>query len=394
MQGGDLVKEIPLEVTLLPNYLIDENVATIWLFTSDISAYYPELSQQQVDKMIKFIGHRHRIDVSGGFTANSSFFNAVIMDEYKPYLTGSAYTPENGYFGPGIGIGEQIFPIGMYGGNVMGNTKEAVQEQADIWVNWFSKNAPDVTYFRYLIDEPGEEKYGWIKERGEWIDSNLGVGKSLPLFTTTHYQPELSGAIDIWAAYDGVELEDLPAARKNGGDYWFYNGNRPRYGSVILEGEAVDFRVNSWILYKYGINTHFIWHGTHWTHNGQGPKSHLHQKVFKNPLTFINDSMDYGNGDGVLFYPGHMPFYPEESRGLNRIIPSIRVKNIRRGQQDAAIMLMAERKVGREKVLEIISEVVPRALSEVSMDEAVPWSEKGEDYKKVRDKLLKLIIDS
>jgi hypothetical protein len=188
-----------------------------------------------------------------------------------------------------------------------------------------------------------------------------------------------------------VELNDLPEARKNGGDHWFYNGNRPRCGSVILEGTAVDCRVNSWILYKYGINTWFIWQSTHWQHNGQGPKRHLHQNVFANPLTFINDQMEYGNGDGILFYPGRMPFYPEEDRGLNMIFPSIRLKNIRRGQQDAEIMRMAEKKAGREKVISIIRKVVPKALSEVSMKDGVPWSEKGDDYDTIRDDLLKLL---
>ena len=84
-----------------------------------------------------------------------------------------------------------------------------------------------------------------------------------------------------------------------------------------------------------------------------------------------------------------MPFYPEEDRGLNRVIPSIRVKNIRRGQQDAAIMSLAEKKVGRTKLIEMINEVVPKALSEVSMKDPVPWSEKGNDYDRVREALLK-----
>jgi hypothetical protein len=120
----------------------------------------------------------------------------------------------------------------------MGDTKNEVWKQADLWVDWFQKNAPAVTYFWYIIDEPSEQLYPWVKERAEWLKSDPGPGKSLPIFTTRSYQQALAGAIDIWAGYDGVNLSDLPLARKNGGDYWFYNGNRPRYGSVILEGAA------------------------------------------------------------------------------------------------------------------------------------------------------------
>ena len=391
--SGELISSIPLEVTLLPGYLPDENNTTIWLSTSNISSYYPGLTQEQADRMLKFEGRRHRIDVAGGFAANRSRFSDEMMSDYKGWLDGSAYTPENGYRGPGEGTGENLFIIGMYGSNVLGNTREDMQQQSDLWVNWFAKNVPDKTYFWYITDEPPAERFPWVIERAGWVKNNPGPGRNLPVFTTRGYGGELLGSIDIWSSGTNVVLENLPAARKNGGDYTFYNGYRPRYGSVILEAAAVDFRVNSWILYKYDISHHFIWHGTHWRHNHQGPKGHLHQNVFTNPLTFTNfGQYSYGNGDGILFYPGRMPWYPDEDRGIDRLIPSIRLKNIRRGQQDAAIMWMAEQKVGKNRVIETINKVVPRALSEVERDEPVPWSEHGDDYDRVRENLYYLIL--
>src|SRR5690606_33487827 len=127
--------------------------------------------------------------------------------------------------------------------------------------------------------------------------------------------------------------------------------------------------VNSWFMYKYEIPLHFLWHGTHWQHNRQGPKGHLHQNVFKRSITFINDDMEFANVDGVFFYQAVMPYYPEERRGVNRLLPSIRLKNIRRGQQDAIILKLAENKIGRASVMQLIDKVVPRAMSEVNMDE-------------------------
>lgn len=388
LQNGVKIKEIPLEITLLPNYLPDENRTNIWLYAGGIYSYYPDLTAQEVDNMLKFEGHRHRIDIPGGDKVNAPF-NRETMEKYKAYLDGSAFTPANGYHGSGEGVGEKIFPVGMYGSPIMGSTKEEVQKQSNLWVDWFNKNAPGISYFWYMTDEPPKDRYPWVLERGSWIKDNPGVGKALPLFTTTHYQPDLAKVIDVWAGYDGVNLSDLPIVRAKGGDHWFYNGNRPRYGSVILEGAAVDFRVNSWVLYKYDVKTHFIWHGTLWQHNGQGPKRSQHQNVFDNPLTFINDGMNFGNGDGILFYPGRMPYYPSENRGINELIPSIRLKNIRRGQQDANIMWMVEKKIGKEKVVDIINKVVPKALSEVSMKDAVLWSEHGDDYDRIREELLK-----
>jgi hypothetical protein len=389
--NGKVVREIPLVVTLLPYYLPDENRSTVWVFSGDMYPYFPELSEKEVDAMIKFEGHRHRIDMTGGFTANSAPFDPGIMTDYKPYLDGAAYTPAYGYHGNGEGIGEKLFPVGVYGADVMGHTRLEVQKQADLWVNWFSANSSGTHYFWYLVDEPPKNVYPWIKERASWIRTDTGAGKMLPVFTTKAYEPELSDAINIFAGFDGVDLSVLPGLRKKGMDHWFYNGNRPRYGSVILEGAAVDLRVTGWVLYKYGINTWYIWQSTHWQHNKQGPKRRSHQNVFNNPLTFINDDMQFGNGDGILFYPGHMPFYPDEDRGLNSLITTIRLKNLRRGQQDAALMWLVEKKVGRERVINIINKVVPKALSEVDMNAAVPWSENGDDYEKARQELLSLL---
>ena len=186
-------------------------------------------------------------------------------------------------------------------------------------------------------------------------------------------------------------LDKLDELKSQGKKYWFYNGNRPHWGHTMLECESADIRVNAWIKYLYGIDTWFIWESTHWLHNASGPKAHLHQRVFSNPLTYINWWWDYGNGDGVLLYPGRMPFYPDEDRGLSEVFTSIRYKNIRRGQQDYELMWLAEQKAGREKVLELVRSVVPQAFSAVSEHSPVPWSELGEDYEKARLKLLKLL---
>ena len=391
LQEGKIIQELPLEISLLPHYLPDKNRTNIWLYSSDIGLYFPGMARKDLDNLIKFEAHRHRINMEGGFEVNNSPFDQEKMEAYKKYFDGSAFTPVYGYHGPGEGIGEKLFPIGMYGSNALGNSKAEVQKQANLWVDWFDRHAPEITYFWYITDEPTHREYAWIKEKAGWVKSNPGTGKSLPVFTTTHYQEELSGSIDIWAAFDGVELNQVKMLKDKGGDYWFYNGNRPRYGTLILEGAAVDARVNSWIMFKYDINEWFIWESTHWQHNHQGPKANLHQNVYTNPLTFINSHMDFCNGDGVLFYPGRMPFYPEQDRRLDQLFPSIRLKNIRRGQQDALIMWMVEQRIGKEKVDKMISKVVPKAMSEIDMKDAVPWSENGSDYDNLRDELLKLL---
>ena len=197
--------------------------------------------------------------------------------------------------------------------------------------------------------------------------------------------------VDIWNEYDGVKLERQKELWDQGKDYWFYNGNRPRYGSVILEGTAVDQRVNGWIKYLFNINTWFVWHGTHWTHNGQGPKGRLKQRVFNEPLTFINWNFEYGNGDGILFYPGQMPHQPQEDRGIFRAMPSIRLKNIRRGQQDYEILWLVQQKSGGAKARDMARKLVGKAMNEIEMSDKVYWPQRGDDYDAVRNQLLDIL---
>jgi hypothetical protein len=132
LQEGKLTHEIPIEIDLLPQYLPDENHTNIWLFSSGVADYFPGLPKEYIDDMIKFEAHRHRIDLAGGFDINQSLFNQEAISKYKPYLDGTAFTPANGYHGTGEGIGEKIFPIGMYGSPVYGGTKDTMQQQANL----------------------------------------------------------------------------------------------------------------------------------------------------------------------------------------------------------------------------------------------------------------------
>jgi hypothetical protein len=54
-------------------------------------------------------------------------------------------------------------------------------------------------------------------------------------------------------------------------------------------------------------------------------------------------------------------------------------------------MWLAEQRIGKDKVIKMISKVVPKAMSEIEMNVAVPWSEKGIDYENLRNELLKLL---
>ncbi|MCK5208929.1 MAG: hypothetical protein KAQ79_12935, partial [Cyclobacteriaceae bacterium] len=148
-ENGKLFSKIPVQIELIDAYMPDENHSNVWVYNSGMDAlsiYFPGVNNEGIRRMIKNEAHRHRIELVGGFKAHQSVFDESILEDYKPFLDGSAYTPAFGYHGPGQGIGEKLFPIGMYGNRVLGTTKEKMQEESNKWAQWFEKNASDVIY--------------------------------------------------------------------------------------------------------------------------------------------------------------------------------------------------------------------------------------------------------
>ncbi|MFK7691843.1 DUF4091 domain-containing protein [Paenibacillus sp. HJGM_3] len=396
---------IPVELELHDFTLPQETHTKTMVYTSDVSAYFPMLDN--ATDALRKMAHRHRFDIVGS-GVHGSAFDLDALERYKPYLTGDYYRTENGYEGPGQGVGEQLFPIGMYGASVLGHEPEEMQASAARWVDWFrhlqEEHGWRGTYFLYLIDEPRPDKFDWIRRQCESIKGSRGTNPNLPILTTRTPVEELADSIDIWCV-PFLRPEEKETADRKGQPIWFYNGYRPSHGSVILEGEAVDLRVNAWVKWKHDVDVYFLWHGTHWRHNHQGPRGRAPQNVFGYPVTFmyVNENPDdefygesgihWGNGDGILFYPGRDPFYREQDRGINGPISSIRMKNLRRGIQDYEYMWMASEKGRREQVDAIVRQAVPRVLHEASRDHPVSWSPSGNDWDACRMQLARLITE-
>jgi len=55
-------------------------------------------------------------------------------------------------------------------------------------------------------------------------------------------------------------------------------------------------------------------------------------------------------------------------------------------------MGMAEEKAGKEQVIKLVNEIVPRAMSVVKRDEPVPWSQNGDDFEIIRAILIEMIL--
>ena len=133
----------------------------------------------------------------------------------------------------------------------------------------------------------------------------VGARGSLRAVTDTA-SPAYGDAIDVF-----VSPKNIPGARserrKRGERFWTYNGRPPEAGSMILDAEGIALRTWGWIAERYDIELWYAWEGLYFSdrYNGGGPTDLLRQ-----PITFDErrrGGSDWGNGDGVLAYPGPLP---------------------------------------------------------------------------------------
>jgi len=170
---------------------------------------------------------------------------------------------------------------------------------------------------------------------------------------------------------------------------WIYNGSRPPTGTILTDTEAVSLRTCGWIAAMASIPRWFIWESTFWydgNRGGRGPYD-----PFVSAETFHNEDGEASMGDGVLVYPGRqIDRFGEHSLGLDGVVPSIRLKNLRRGIEDAGYyeLALAANRAGAEK---IARELLPRVLNEAREGDPPSWSERGKPWREARRALGRLI---
>jgi len=157
-----------------------------------------------------------------------------------------------------------------------------------------------------------------------------------------------------------------------GWNAWVYNGRRPWAGPMMLDVPAVDLRANAWIAARYGVERWFYWESTYWGD--------------VDPLvvaeTFHNRRGDWANGDGVLVYP--------DPAGGGAPLPSIKLKSLRRGAEDAGWIALA-RASNAPATDAIVRRAIPRALGEAEESDAPAWQERGAAWLATRSELDDLI---
>jgi hypothetical protein len=240
------------------------------------------------------------------------------------------------------------------------SSDEAIASDVQRWLELFKGS--DVTPFAIPVDEPhtvaARNRARHIAE----VMGRAGAGRPRLLRAVTDVAlPIYGAAIDVFISPRNIPFTQRE--RKSTGErFWTYNGRPPQAGSMILDTEGGALRSWGWIAERYDVELWYAWEGLYFSdrYNRGGPGDVMHE-----PLTFDErrrGGEDWGNGDGVLAYPGPLP--------------SLRLKVLRRGLQDRLLLKQLERCGGANIAREIVRRVIPNALGEARGDKpAWPASE-------------------
>lgn len=162
-----------------------------------------------------------------------------------------------------------------------------------------------------------------------------------------------------------------------GARFWTYNGREPAAGNMTIDKPGTALRTWGWIAERYGVELWYAWEGLYWTdrcNEGTAPTD-----VVRQPITFDErrrGGEDWGNGDGLLVYPGPLP--------------SLRLKALRRGLTDRLLLrlLASCGDGGARAAAAVVHRMIPRALGEAPEDGAGRWPRDEATWERARQVVL------
>jgi hypothetical protein len=380
--GRDL-SALPLELEILPATLPARPVATMLYYGSG------ELQNrvgggEAAERQLWTLMHRHRL------SAIHALSSAEDVRRHLPALDGSLYTKAMGYDGPAAGVGDGIAVIGMYGslGAPTPQTLAKVRETADALAAHGLFEKADVIL--YAEDEVCSSPLGaaWTAALARATDANA---RRVRVAWTCDDEPTRQPvAVPIMGA-GAYDTKVAAAARAAGKDPWIYGGGRPFSGTPMTDVEAVSLRTIGWMAAMAGTRRWFIWETTAWYDDH--PAGHGPFDPFVAAETYHNRDGDALMGDGVLLYPGRqVDRFGEHSLGLAGVLPSIRLKNLRRGIEDAGYLSLA-RGAHRPEAEAVARKLLPRILAEAPRGRPPSWPERGAPFFEARRELARFVAD-
>lgn len=295
-----------------------------------------------------------------------------------PYIDGSAFTAAQGYRGPRAGVPTPRFVIPLTDWWPVPATSASLPSDPARWSEalkawedfverrgWF--DLPQATrwiLFINSLDEPKERakleslaayaeliRAAALKDRDRVlfrVDGNFG--QPIPGVSDEDQAELLGPVVDLWNAHGAPETLpwDLLVHRRDvkGEKLMFYasnTGGEPSYPPLVLDSPLVGARAWGWLVYRYRLEGALNW------------------EVDVGPGCVENPQCSPGGGlnlDATLIYRGE-----EVGAAFDQPIASMRLKVLRRGAQDAALLALLEAQ-NPEAAQTLVKDLIPAALGD------------------------------
>ncbi len=351
--GGEVVATLPVHVRVhepvLPYRAVSAFAYYEWstLARRFVDAH---LAERRVVQML----HAHHLDVLVQLTEPEH------VERVRGALDGTWFTRTAGYEGPGLGVPASLAAVGAYG-TLREPTEERLAQARRVAAR-IPREVSDV--FVYAVDETCDSPRGprWralLRDRALWPRVLVGH--------TCHLDPSDQDVDIVMVPAQAFDPDSASAARAQGKRVWIYNGQLPHASPPVVDVPLPALALNGWIAAAYDVDRWFYWETTFWedgNRGGRGPTD-----VFANVETFHNADGDTSLYDGLLVFPGRTP--PRlgvHDLGYDGPVASLRLKSLRRGLEDAALIALASQ-VDPVETERVTREVVGAALDEVDPDE-------------------------
>jgi len=189
----------------------------------------------------------------------------------------------------------------------------------------------------YWFDEPEEKDYPFVIKGMKLLKATFPNVRRL---LTEQPEPPLYRYVDIWVpVLPNYNEERCKERQREGQEVWWYVccGPRHPYPNNFIDYPGIEHRIRLWMNWKYKVTGDLYWSTTYW-----------HKNPWQTPMSYWPDDKGmWGNGDGYLLYPPERGEAKEEFIGGP--VPSMRIKMIREGIEDAEYLWMLEERIGKMK---------------------------------------------
>lgn len=311
---------------------------------------------------------------------------AADVDCARDALDGSLYTPARGYLGPGQQTGDGTLSIGAYGAMGDATSESLARVEAIVGAVATLRSPGSVATILYADDEDCDSPRGAAWRSLVRASPDARVRRVRIAWTCSENRG--SPAVDVTMALAAHDASWARDAARRGQELWVYNGVLPRTGTFLLDADAISPRANGWLSAMRGVPEWFYWEGAYWYDR----RGRVAVDPYRDAESFHNEDGDWANGDGLLLYPGSQrDAFADHSLGFDGVVASIRLKNWRRGIEDAGYIELARARdaTGANAVT---AALLPRAFDGARTGTAQAWPHRGAAFFDARRALRDIIV--